>query len=726
MVKRVYEFAKELNCSSKEILERLRAQGYDIKNHMAVMTDEMIASYRASNTPAPSVSSSKNASAGSSTQSTPASAHKKTIPSHSADLEHQMSQSETSVTTSRAVPSSASGAEQKKTHHPKNRDHSASQASRSNDRSHARRDVATAKQSDVASGPDARRAPLVVERMTVGDFVERSGIAMSDVIGTLLRRGVMAPKSFMLTKELVEALVRNYNIPFEEPVAVKPSDVREEAIRSSVSEGVVITRMPVIVVMGHVDHGKTTLLDTIRKTRVAAREKGGITQHLGAYEVKTAHGSLVFLDTPGHEAFSMIRTRGARVADIAILVIAADDGMKPQTLEALRVIQAAQIPMIVALNKIDKVAPAQLDVVRRELSQHGLVAEEWGGTTTVVPISAKQGKGIDELLEILALQSHMLDLAVRTDVPARGAIIESRMERGLGSVGTLILREGTLHVGDHFVSGATSGRVSILTDACGRRVREVGPATPVTVVGFEDMPQAGDEFLAVPDLASRKAHQEQQHALKDKFRTVRTGDVQAGASLGLIVKADTISTLEAITGSIERFIAQKHAPLYIIHGGIGAISESDVDLALTTNAQIFGLHVKTEPNAALLAQREHVSIHLHDIIYAMLDDIIARIPKEKTTTKVTKKVGEAVVLKIFEIKKMGIIAGAQVKSGIFTRDGLVKVYRGKNLVGEGTIKGLQRDRKAVKEVHSGFECAFLVDGFEAWEEGDRVECYSVQ
>ena len=474
-----------------------------------------------------------------------------------------------------------------------------------------------------------------------------------------------------------------------------------------------------MVVIGHVDHGKTTLLDFIRKTRVAAREKGGITQHLGAYEAKTKYGSIVFLDTPGHEAFSLMRARGIKTADIAILVVAADDGVMPQTVEAIKAAQSINIPIIVALNKIDKVAPAQLEKVKHSLVQYGLTPEEWGGQTVVMPISAKLGQGVDQLLEVVSLQSQLMELVANPNVAARGFILESKLEKGLGSIATVICQQGILRVGDYFIAGNVQGRVSTLIDSAGKRIKEVHPSIPVQVAGFDELPRVGDSFEVVLPEEYKKARQAQV-TTSSKFKGSAVAREHA---LSLIIKTDNVSSMEAVLGALKKLSGKAFKEFHVLHGAVGSINESDVVLASDTGALIYGLHTKAESSALVAAQKYKVTIKLFDIIYKMLEDLELVAEQGKPVKMVTKKTGEAVVLKVFDIKSLGVIAGAQIKSGICTRNGKLVIWRGKYKVGEGAIKSLQRDKKAVKEVHAGFECAFLVDGFTEWQIDDRVECY---
>jgi len=578
------------------------------------------------------------------------------------------------------------------------------------------------KMANIVSESAQPRPPVitgfVVQPMTIAQFIDKTGKPLSEVILFLLKKGIVAGRNQIISDEVVAELARHYEIPTTEIAA---TTIKDQSRFGTILGKPQEARLPVVVVIGHVDHGKTTLLDFIRNTRVAAREKGGITQHLGAYAATTKHGSLVFLDTPGHEAFSLIRTRGVRAADIAILVVAADDGIMPQTIEAIKTAQSANLPMIVALNKIDKATPAQIEKVKQGLAQHGLVPEEWGGQTVIVPISAKLGTGIDELLEIVVLQAQLLELSANIDVPAQGFVLESKIEKGLGLVATVICQQGMLRVGDYFVAGATQGKVSALIDSAGNRLKEVAPSLPVLVAGFEALPRAGDAFEVVSvDVFKKHRHAITSTADVNKYRNA-TSLVHDNV-LSLIIKTDNASSLEALLGAIRKLHGKAFKEFNIIHGAVGPITESDISLAIDTKALIYGLHVKVESNAVVLAQKKGLVIKLFDIIYKMLEDLEIVAEQGRPVKMVTKKIGEAVVLKVFDIKNLGVIAGAQVKSGLFSRNGKVVVFRGKHKVGEGSIKSLQRDKKAVKEVHAGFECAFMIDGFSEWQVDDRVEC----
>lgn len=562
--------------------------------------------------------------------------------------------------------------------------------------------------------PIKEKKPFVIEPMMLSDAAERLDKPASEVILTLLRQGIVCAKNQVLSKETLSLLARHYDIQVERP-AQKIEKEETAAIKSIAGTE---ERPPVVVVVGHVDHGKTTLLDFIRKTRVAAREKGGITQHLGAYEVKTPHGGIIFLDTPGHAAFTKMRARGVKVADIAILVVAADDGVMPQTVEAIKHIKSLNVPVIVAINKVDKVGPEYIDKVKTGLAQYDLLPEDWGGQIVCVPVSALQGKGVTELLEIIALQAQIMDLKADLNRPAMGFVLEAKLEKGRGPVATVICHHGKLHIGDYFSTGSTTGKVSSLVDSYGNRVQSVGPSTPVQVAGFSELPDAGDFFEVIS--------KEKQQVLKnshDPRRAVSLKPITSENTLNIILKVDTHSTKEALLGSVEKIAANFEKKLHIVHAALGDITESDVMLAVNTGSRLYGLHIKTEPNALGLAQRNMIDIKIYDIIYKLLDDLVIFGQEHKEVKVVTKKTGEAVVLKVFDIKDLGVIAGCLVKEGIFSRKGHVVVWRGKAKIGEGPIKSLQRERRTVKEVHAGFECGFIIEGFNDFQVDDRVECY---
>lgn len=567
---------------------------------------------------------------------------------------------------------------------------------------------------------------IVLTPMTVSDLAKALDRPVSSVIMLLLKQGVAAGKNQILSADQVAKIAEFFEVP-----TVVSDELRCDLVSSAVidveePEGVVsCERLPVVVVVGHVDHGKTTLLDFIRKTRVAAREKGGITQHIGAYTAHTGQGEVVFIDTPGHEAFSVVRARGLRAADVAVLVVAADSGVMPQTIEAIERARQSEVPLVVAINKIDRATPRQIEEVKASLAKLDLVPEEWGGETICVPISALSGEGVDHLLEMVVLRAKIKGLKAFLDVPAEGYVLESRFEKGRGAVATVICRHGVLHVGDFFVCGVQTGRVSSLRDASGGVLKAVNPSIPVQVSGFSGLPDAGTPFfVGTPESVGPKMRQKEVRlsslALKGRVLSAVAADERA---LRLVIKADTASSRDVLATALEKISARSYSKIVLVHLGVGSINESDVALAADTGAVVVGLHVKQEAKAARLASDLQVSVYLYDIIYRLLEVVEDLANKGRPVKKVVKKVGEALVLKVFDIKNLGIVAGARITNGFFNRNGNVKVYRAGRLIGAGNITSLQRDRNAAKEVRKGFECAFMVDGFVDWQIDDRVDCF---
>ena len=554
---------------------------------------------------------------------------------------------------------------------------------------------------------------IVAAPMAVAELAEKLKIPVNTLILTLLRKGISAARNQVLSEKVVAQVAAMHDAQVIEPVA---QEAVVHDIKTAAGGEKKVTRLPIVVIMGHVDHGKTTLLDFIRKTRVASREKGGITQHLGAYRAHTSRGDVVFLDTPGHEAFSMIRARGVTVADIAILIVAADDGVMPQTVEALERARAAGMPIIVAINKVDKATPKQIEDVKSQLARHNLLPEDWGGQVPCVLISAKTGQGVDDLLEVVVLQSELMDLTAMLDTPATGYVLESHLEKGRGPVATIICHNGLLAVGDSFICGNVQGRVSSLKDSLGKFIQHVEPSIPVQVAGFSASPAVGDVFKVVAAKDIKRAQDEARQAVKPV-------QVMEEGTLGLIIKTDNHSSLEALLAAIQKLTLKTYRKFYIIHSGIGAITESDIALAGDTRSMVYGLHVKIESNAAALIQRLNIEVHLFDIIYKLLEDLEKIAQSGRPIKMKRKKIGEATVLKVFDIKKLGIVAGAQVIDGYCSREGTMIVYRGKHKVGSGKITSLQKEKSSVKEVRKGFECAFMIDGFDGWQVDDRAECF---
>jgi len=569
----------------------------------------------------------------------------------------------------------------------------------------------------------------VPESVTVAELAEKMRRKSGEVIKALLELGVMATVNELLDATAAKLVADKFNVDLE--IRSVEGEILED---EDVDPSQLSLRPPVVTVMGHVDHGKTSLLDAIRRTKVAEKEFGGITQHIGAYQVMTSHGKVTFLDTPGHEAFTAMRARGAQATDIVILVVAADDGVMPQTVEAINHARAANVPILVAVNKIDK-PEAQPDRVKRELSNQGLVPEDWGGQTIFVPTSAKKGDGIDQLLEMTALQAEVLELKANANRAAKGVIIESRLDRGRGPVATALIQNGTLKEGDAIVAGSHSGRIRALIDATGKKVKTAGPSDPVEVLGLSGVPSAGDVLVAVSD--ERKARQIAAMRLekeKGKGKTatritleglhqqIQTGEVK---ELRLVLKADVQGSVEALTESLER-LSTDEVKLKVIHSSVGAINESDVMLASASNAIVLGFNVKAEPKAATQAQVNGVDVRNYNVIYEAINDLRAALagllaPEIRETI-----LGRAQVRQIFVISKLGPVAGSFVQEGKVVRSARVRVRRGDTVIGEGTISSLRRFKDEAREVLAGLECGIGVEGVSGIQAGDLLEAFTTE
>ncbi len=559
----------------------------------------------------------------------------------------------------------------------------------------------------------SKQTIVITKSMTASDVAAQLGCPAGEVILYLLRQGIVCTRNKILPENLVKELARHFGVAFE----VKQEDSPiESLVEKSVSGE---SRAPIVVVIGHVDHGKTTLLDYIRKSRVAQREKGGITQHLGAYKVNTAQGEVVFLDTPGHEAFMLMRARGVKVADIAVLVVAADDGVMPQTVEAIKHAQEAKVPLVVALNKIDKVDSKRIQDVKNQLSRHGVMLEEWGGDVLCIPLSAKTGVGVDKLIETLPVFGALLELKATKEGPGVGYILESKIEKGRGAVSTVVLQHGTLKLGDHVIVGGVTGRVNAMVDAAGRPIDHVGPSDPAKVAGFDELAPVG-EVLKVISLAEYKKLRSNkgQRLVSETIGAETREDVP-----NILLKVDTNSSKEALVLAIEKLAKQQQQEVNIIQVGIGVITESDVLFAAETHATIYGFCVKPEIHVQVFAKRHGVQIKSFFVIYHLLDDLKERLEKMRKPKLVEKKIGEAIVRKVFNIKGQ-VIAGCYVKTGRMVRGHKVVIMRDNQEIGHGIIQTLQREKRAIKEAAAGFECGFIVDGFNDFAENDRIECIS--
>ncbi|PQV98160.1 translation initiation factor IF-2 [Enterococcus faecalis] len=573
------------------------------------------------------------------------------------------------------------------------------------------------------------------EGMNVADIAKKIHREPAEIIKKLFMMGVMVNQNQALDKDTIELLAVDYGMEPQEKVQVDIADIDKFFEPEAVVEENLTTRPPVVTIMGHVDHGKTTLLDTLRHSRVTSGEAGGITQHIGAYQLDIDGKPITFLDTPGHAAFTSMRARGASITDITILVVAADDGVMPQTIEAINHAKAAKVPIIVAVNKIDKPG-ANPDHVKQELSEHELIPEEWGGDTIFVNISAKFNQNIDELLENILLIAEVEDLKADPTQKAIGTVIEARLDKGKGPVATLLVQQGTLHVGDPIVVGNTYGRVRVMTNDMGRRDKEAGPATPVEITGLNDVPQAGDRFVVFEDEKTarqageeraKRALLEQRSAssrvtLGNLFESLKEGELK---EVNIIVKADVQGSAEAVSASLQK-IDVEGVRVKIVHAAVGAINESDVTLAAASNAIIIGFNVRPTPQAKQQAEQEEVDIRLHRIIYKALEEIETAMKGLLDPEFEEKITGQMTVRELYKVSKVGTIAGCYVTEGFIRRDSGVRVIRDGIVIYEGKLASLKRFKDDVKEVKLGFECGAMIENFNDLRVDDAIEGFIME
>ena len=582
----------------------------------------------------------------------------------------------------------------------------------------------------------ARKAPVTVkipDEITVGELASRMKKTAGEVIKTLMKNGVMAAINQTIDFDTAEFVATEMGCKVEKEVTVT---IEERIIDDHVDTAEELQpRAPVVVVMGHVDHGKTSTLDAIRKTSVTAGEAGGITQHIGAYTVDVNGQMITFLDTPGHAAFTSMRARGAKSTDIAILVVAADDGIMPQTIESINHAKAAEVPLIVAINKMDK-PTANPDKIKEQLTKYDLVPEEWGGDTIIVPISAKTGQGLDELLEMVLLTAEVQELKANPNRRAKGTVIEARLDKTRGPIATLLVQNGTLNQGDIIIAGTSVGRVRVMTNDKGRTVKSAGPSIPVEITGLAEVPTPGDEFNAVTDeRMARELVEQRKQAQKDAlaklnqkvtldnlFSRMQEGEMK---TLNLIVKADVQGSAEAVKASLEK-ISNEEVRVKVIHAGVGAINESDVLLASTAGAIIVGFNVRPDAAAQASGQRANVDMRFYRVIYDAIDEIEAAMKGMLAPKYEEAVIGHAEVRMTYKVSAVGTIAGCMVKDGKVTRDSQVRILRDNIVIHEGEIGSLQRFKDAAKEVTAGYECGMSVVKFNDIREGDIFECFIMQ
>ena len=582
--------------------------------------------------------------------------------------------------------------------------------------------------------PQERRTVQVAASVTVKDLAEELRVTPAAIIKELLRNGVMANINQAIDFDTASIVATELGFDVEEKKAPPPAEpTAEELAQAEEEKANLAERPPVVTIMGHVDHGKTSLLDSVRKTHVTEQEAGGITQHIGAYQVEIHGKKITFLDTPGHEAFTAMRARGAQATDVAIIVVAADDGVMPQTVEAIDHAKAAKVPIIVAINKVDK-PDANPDRIKQQLSDHGLIVEEWGGDTVAVPVSAKRKTGIDQLLEMVLLVADMAELKANPKRRAQGVVIEAKLDKARGPLATVLVQSGNLKVGDYVVVGGVYGRVRAMFNDRGKPVKRADPATPVEILGLASVPEAGDLLRAMADeraaraLAGQAVQQRQDSAaqptkagvsLEQLFSEIQAGQVK---DLNIILKTDVQGSIEPLRASLDR-LSSDQVHVHVIHEGTGNVTESDVLLAVASKAIIVGFSVRVEPGAGKRAEAEGIDVRTYEVIYNLVDDV------QKALTGMLEPVyrealeGRAEVRQVFKIGKTGSAAGCMVSEGKITRGAMGKVVRGGKVLAEGKIDSLRRFRDDVREVQTGFECGMSVEGFSGYEVGDFIEAY---
>ncbi|MEZ7736763.1 translation initiation factor IF-2 [Gemella sanguinis] len=682
---RVYEYAKEIGKQSKDIISVLKDAEIEVSNHMSMLTEEGLAKLD---------SVFKKV--------------KKEQPKENNKTENNQPKNDNKK------------AKKKKNKKEKNK------------KSHKQQPAIIEAPTEETISEDTI---LVKDGMTVGELSEVLSVSSTELIKKLfMELKIMANINQSLTLEQIELIAMDYGKEIQEEVEINKEDL-DLYFEVEDQDKDLKERAPIVTIMGHVDHGKTTLLDTIRNTRVTAGEAGGITQHIGAYQVRAKDKKITFLDTPGHAAFTTMRARGAKITDVTILVVAADDGVMPQTIEAINHAKAAEVPIIVAVNKMDK-PQANPDRVMNELVEYGLISEEWGGDTIFVPISALKGEGIDELLENILLVTEMQELKANPNRLALGTVIEAKLDKGRGAVATLLVQNGTLNVGDPLVVGNTYGRVRAMINDRNKNINVAKPSTPVEITGLQDVPNAGDRFVVFGDEKTARQigeKRQQQYiettrqassavSLDTLFEQMKQGEMK---DLNIIIKADVQGSVEALAMSLAK-IDVEGVNVRIIHTGVGAINESDITLAVASNAVVIGFNVRPDGNAKQMAQTEQVDIRLHSIIYKVIEEIEAAMTGLLDPEFVEKVIGLAEVRQVYKVSKIGTIAGAYVTEGKVSRDGKVRVIRDSVVIYEGEIDTLRRFKDDVKEVQSGYECGMTVENFNDIKEGDVFEVYIME
>lgn len=712
--KRIYEYAKELNLKSKEIIDELKSMNVEVSNHMQALEEEQIKALDKKFKASQAKDTNK--------QNTQNNHQKSNNKQNSNDKEKQQSKNNSKPT--KKKEQNNKGKQQNKNNKTnKNQKNNKNKKNNKNNKP----------QNEVAETKEMPSKITYQEGITVGELAEKLNVESAGIIKKLFLLGIMANINQSLDEETLELIADDYGVEIEKEVVVDEEDL-SIYFDDETDDSDAIERPAVVTIMGHVDHGKTTLLDSIRNTKVTEGEAGGITQHIGAYQIENSGKKITFLDTPGHAAFTTMRARGAQVTDITILVVAADDGVMPQTIEAINHAKEAEVPTIVAVNKIDK-PTANPDRVMQELTEYGLIPEDWGGDTIFVPLSALSGDGIDDLLEMIGLVAEVQELKANPNKQAVGTVIEAELDKSRGPAASLLVQNGTLNVGDAIVVGNTYGRIRAMVNDLGKRIKSAGPSTPVEITGINDVPLAGDRFVVFGDEKQARRIGEARHeasviqqrqesenvSLDNLFEQMKQGEMK---DLNVIIKGDVQGSVEALAASLMK-IDVEGVNVRIIHTAVGAINESDVTLANASNGIIIGFNVRPDAGAKRAAEAENVDMRLHRVIYNVIEEIESAMKGLLDPEFEEQVIGQAEVRQTFKVSKVGTIAGSYVTEGKITRNAGVRVIRDGIVLFEGELDTLKRFKDDAKEVAQGYECGITIEKYNDLKEGDIIEAFEM-
>ncbi|MDU6256251.1 MAG: translation initiation factor IF-2 [Staphylococcus epidermidis] len=712
--KRIYEYAKELNLKSKEIIDELKSMNVEVSNHMQALEEEQIKALDKKFKASQAKDTNK--------QNTQNNHQKSNNKQNSNDKEKQQSKNNSKPT--KKKEQNNKGKQQNKNNKTnKNQKNNKNKKNNKNNKP----------QNEVAETKEMPSKITYQEGITVGELAEKLNVVSAGIIKKLFLLGIMANINQSLDEETLELIADDYGVEIEKEVVVDEEDL-SIYFDDETDDSDAIERPAVVTIMGHVDHGKTTLLDSIRNTKVTEGEAGGITQHIGAYQIENSGKKITFLDTPGHAAFTTMRARGAQVTDITILVVAADDGVMPQTIEAINHAKEAEVPTIVAVNKIDK-PTANPDRVMQELTEYGLIPEDWGGDTIFVPLSALSGDGIDDLLEMIGLVAEVQELKANPNKQAVGTVIEAELDKSRGPAASLLVQNGTLNVGDAIVVGNTYGRIRAMVNDLGKRIKSAGPSTPVEITGINDVPLAGDRFVVFGDEKQARRIGEARHeasviqqrqesknvSLDNLFEQMKQGEMK---DLNVIIKGDVQGSVEALAASLMK-IDVEGVNVRIIHTAVGAINESDVTLANASNGIIIGFNVRPDAGAKRAAEAENVDMRLHRVIYNVIEEIESAMKGLLDPEFEEQVIGQAEVRQTFKVSKVGTIAGSYVTEGKITRNAGVRVIRDGIVLFEGELDTLKRFKDDAKEVAQGYECGITIEKYNDLKEGDIIEAFEM-